>query len=123
METARQIGIDLTKGYLFRPTTPNNCVQDSPFSSSAAAARLKVYVKEMKDDIGETLHGFRSGCAITLALTGVDLSEVMEHIDWARRHTALHYLKLAKVLNPCGALGRLAAPSAEDAVSFLARCE
>ena len=26
------------------------------------------------------LHGFRTGCAITLALTGADLSEIMEHV-------------------------------------------
>ena len=62
----------------------------------------------MKADEGETLHGFRSGCAITLALTGADLSEIMEHVGWARRHTALYYLQLAKVLNPSGASARLA---------------
>lgn len=50
------------------------------FSSSAAEARLKVYLKEMKADDGETLHRFRSGCAIALALTGAGLSEIMEHI-------------------------------------------
>ena len=80
VEVARELGVDLTKGYLFRPTTSNNGVQDSPFSSSAADARLKVYLKQMKADDGETLHGFRSGCAITLALTGADLSEIMEHV-------------------------------------------
>ena len=42
---------------------------NSPFSSSAAEARLKLYLKEMGADDGETLHGFRAGCAITLALT------------------------------------------------------
>ena len=30
MDTARQFGIDLTSGYLFRPTTPNGGVQDVP---------------------------------------------------------------------------------------------
>ena len=99
VELARELGVDLTKGYLFRPRTSNNGVQDSPFSSYAADARLKVYLKQMKADDGETLHGFRSCCAITLALTGADLSEIMEHVGWARRHTALYYLQLAKVLN------------------------
>ena len=80
VEVARELGVDLTKGYLFRPTTSNNGVQDSPFSSSAADARLKVYLEQLKADDGETLHGFRSGCAITLALTGADLSEIMEHV-------------------------------------------
>ena len=71
----------------------------------------------MKADDGETLHGFRSGCAITLALTGADLSEIVEHVGWARRHTALYYLQLAKVLKHDGLSGRLATPSAENVVA------
>ena len=109
MAISRQLQIDLTTGYLFRPTTPQGGVIDAPFSSSAAEARLKVYLKEMGADDRETLHGFRSGCAITLALSGVELSEIMDHVGWSRRHTALHYLQLAKVLNPAGASATLAA--------------
>lgn len=117
MDVARQIGIDLTKGYLFRPTTPDNGIKNAPLSSSTAEARLKLYLQDMKADQGETLHGFRSGCAITLALTGADLSEIMEHIGWARRHTALYYLQLAKVLNPSGASSKLADSSVDKVVS------
>ena len=85
MDVARQIGINLTTSYLFRPTTTDNGVTDAPLSSTTAEARLKLYLKEMKADEGETLHayGFRSGCAITLALTGADLSEIMAHVGWA----------------------------------------
>ena len=101
MDVARQIGINFTTSYLFRPTTTDDGVRDAPLSS--ATASLKLYLKEMKADEGETLHGFRSGCAITLALTGADLSEIMEHVGLARRHTALYYVQLAKVLNPSGA--------------------
>jgi hypothetical protein len=39
----------------------------------------------------------------TLALSGADLSEIMDHVGWSRRHTALYYMQLAKVLNPSGA--------------------
>ena len=81
---------------------------DSPFSSAAAEDRLKLYLKEMRVDDGDTLHGFRSGCAITLALSGIELSEIMDNVGWNRRHTALHYLQLAKVLNPSGASAKLA---------------
>ena len=35
----------------------------------------------MGQDDGETLHGFRSGCAITLALSGVELTEIMDPFD------------------------------------------
>ena len=117
MAVARDLRIDLTSGYLFRPTNPQGGVVDSPFSSSTAEARLKSYLKDMGADDGETLHGFRSGCAITLALTGADLSEIMDHVGWARRHTALYYLQLAKVLNPSGASGRLAASDLTEAIN------
>ena len=87
---------------------------DSPFSSSTPEARLKSYLKDMGADDGETLHGFRSGCA--------DLSEIMDHVGWARRHTALYYLQLAKVLNPSGASGRLSASDQTEAINPLAGC-
>lgn len=54
--------------------------------------------EEMGVDDGETLHGFRSGCTITLALSGIELSEIMDRVGWNRRHAALHYLQLEKVL-------------------------
>jgi hypothetical protein len=117
IQVAREIGVDLTHGYLFRPTTLTKGIQDSPLNTSTAEARLKHYLKEMHMDDGETLHGFRSGCAITLALTGADLSEIMDHVGWNRRHTAIYYLQLAKVLNPMGASGRLATPTAEEATT------
>ena len=59
-------------------------------------------------DEGETLHGFRAGCAITLAPSDTELSEIMDHVGWNQRHTALHYLKLAQVLSPASASSRLA---------------
>lgn len=117
LDIAHQLSIDLTRGYLFRPTTPQGGIQDSPFTSSAAEARLKLYLKEMHADEGETLHGFRSGCAITLALTGADLANIMEHVGWSRRHTALYYIQLAKVLNPTGASTRLSSPGANEVVN------
>ena len=71
----------------------------------------------MGADNGETLHGFRAGCAITLALSGVELSEIMDHVGWARRHTALYYLQLAKVLNPEGASAKLAEADLTSAIT------
>ena len=58
MAVAQQLRIDLTRGYPFRPTTPQGDILDAPFSSNAAEARLKGYLKEMGSDDGETLHGF-----------------------------------------------------------------
>ena len=103
---AEQLKINLKSGYLFRPTNQQGAIVNAAFTSSAAEARLRTYLNEMGSDDGETLHGFRSGCAITLALSGVELSEVMDHVGWTQRHTALYFLQLAKVLNPAGASSR-----------------
>lgn len=59
MLVARDLKIDLTTGYLFCPTNPQGGIVDSPFSSATAEARLKSYLKKMRADDGETLHGFR----------------------------------------------------------------
>ena len=116
IEIARQMRIDLSRGYLFRSTTPSGGIQDLPLRSSTAEARLKGYLKDMGADEGETLHGFRSGCAITLALKGAALSKIMDHFGWSRRHTAV-YLQLAKVLKPDGASARPVSESDTDVVN------
>ena len=43
MAEAQQLRIDLTRGYLSRPTTPQVGILNAPFSSNAAEARLKGY--------------------------------------------------------------------------------
>ena len=108
IEVTRDIRVGLTCGNLFRPSTPDFGIKDALFTSSAAESHLKGYLKEMNADEGETLHGFLTGCAITLALTGAGLTEIMDHVGWTRRHTASYYMQLAKVLNPAGASARLA---------------
>ena len=39
--------VDLTRGYLFRPTTPSGGILDAPVTSKTVEARLKLYLKEM----------------------------------------------------------------------------
>lgn len=87
MLVAQQLQVYLTRRYLFRPTTPHGCILDAP--SCSAEARLKVYLKELGTDCGATLNGLCAGCAITLALSGEELSERMDHVGWTRLHTAL----------------------------------
>ena len=43
MEVAQQLKIDLTRGYLFRPTTLQGGALDAPSNSTTAEASLKVY--------------------------------------------------------------------------------
>ena len=54
LDVVQQIKDDLTRGYLFRPTTPYGGIQDSPYTSAAAEALLKIYLKKMGADDGET---------------------------------------------------------------------
>ena len=68
MATSRAMQVDLTDGFLFRPTTAQGAISSLSISSEAMNSRLKTYLKEAGIDEGETAHSFRSGCAITLAL-------------------------------------------------------
>ncbi len=77
--------MDLREGLLLRPSNAAGMVVDQPFTGDAANARLKLYLREMDIYQGETGHGFRAGCAITLG--------------WEREHTAKYYMQLAKVLH------------------------
>lgn len=94
---AKAMGIDLTTGYLFRPTTPDRGIQNKSFSSSAAESHLKLYLRELRLNEAHTLHGFHSGCAITLALSGTEIKDIVSHIGWRSHATAAHYMQLSKV--------------------------
>ena len=52
-----------------------------------------------------------------MALKGAELSAIMDHVGWTRRHTALYYLQLAKVLNPDGASAKLSSDQETPAVN------
>ena len=60
---AQLLRINLRRGYLFRPATPQGGILDAPFSSTAAGARLKGYLKEMGSDDGETIHNTQNRSA------------------------------------------------------------
>ena len=54
------------------------------------------------------MHGLRSGCAISLAMSGVDLQTVMDHVGWKTSNTTRHYLRMEQVLKSGGAGDSLA---------------
>ena len=96
---ASELRITLSNGYLFRPTNHQGHIINKPLTDKfSAEARLKYYLKDAKIDEGETLHGFRSGSAIILALSGSQLADVMSHKSWSNKGTVLYYMKLAEVL-------------------------
>ena len=114
MAVCAELGLDLSHGFLFRPTTPPGGIQNRQLSSSTMQAHL--YLKEASLD-GETLHSFRAGVAITLALSEAQLSNIMSHIGWRNPSTASYYLKLAHVLRPGGPSELLSSDEASMAVS------
>lgn len=73
-------------------------IVDKPFSYSAADSRFKAYLDESRLTPAGTLNGFRSGCAITLALTGTNLQSIMEHVGWRCQSTASYYMQLSKAI-------------------------
>ena len=93
-----ELRISVRNGYLFRPTNPHGRIVNKPLASSTAAERLKLYLKEAKIYEGKTLHSLRSVSAITLALSGSKLADIMSHVGWNNKETALYYMKLAEVL-------------------------
>ena len=97
-----KLNIDLSRGYLFRPTTPQGHISSNQLSVSAMRSRLQQYLVEAGIYEGESLHSFRAGSAITLALSGSQLSDIMSHVGWKSEATANHYLKLSQVLRPGG---------------------
>lgn len=104
------LGITLVPGFVFRSTGKSGSVSSNGLDSSAAQARLSVYISELSHVLSSkpfTLHGFRSGAAVSLAMAGLSLHEIMDHVGWKSSRTALHYIKLNKVTNPSGAASKL----------------
>ena len=80
---ARELGISLSFEYLLRSTNHQGHIVDTPLLSSTAESRFRKYLPDAQIDSGETLHSFRSGCALTLAFSGSPLADVMSHVGWS----------------------------------------
>ncbi len=117
MAVCAELGLNLSHGFLFRPTTPRGGIPHKQLSSSTMQTHLHLYLKEAFLDAGATLHSFRAGTAITLALSGAQLSDIMSHIGWRNPSTVSYYLKLAQVWRPGGPSGLLSSDEASMAVS------
>lgn len=96
----KSLGIDISSGYLFRPLSRSGKeILDAPLSSSVVYTRLKHYLAGLGVDQGETPHSLRSGCTISLALSGLDQSSgvIMNHIGWATKSTFERYSRISKI--------------------------
>ena len=85
--------------------------------------RLKLYLKEARIDAGQTLHSFRSGCALTLAFSGSALADVMTRVGWSSPATAEYYLKLVNVIKAGAPADLLAqdSPAVTEAADLYSR--
>ena len=48
---------------------------------------------------GETVHGFHSGCSITLSLLGIPYEQVAKHVGWKSIDMAIYYSQYDKVMS------------------------
>lgn len=97
--------ISVHSSLLFR-TTQGNIILPDPFSTDAAKAHLKSYL-EAAGLSRKTLYSFRCGGAITMALTGSALDDIVEHVDWKSHRMARHYLQLHKSFQPDSVAARI----------------
>ncbi|KAI8496921.1 zinc ion binding [Branchiostoma belcheri] len=85
----------------------------------AAGNTFRRYLQKLGIDEGETLHGCRSGCAISLHMAGASDREVMDHVGWFTGRTASHYMKITQVMGPGGPAARIASQEVRPSWVFL----
>lgn len=115
------LGIKLSPGFLFRSVTKSNLVGPHCLESRATQARLKTFTSILSKQLSSdhfSLHGFCSGAAVSLALDGVSLHKIMDHVGWRSSKTALHYIKLKQVVNLAGAAAKVADLPLESGESY-----
>lgn len=92
-DVCRSLTIKLCLGFLFCSVTKSGNFSPKHLDSEAAQARLSVYTTSLGDQLSGdryTLHGFRSGAAVSLALSGVSLRKIKDHVGWKNSSTDLH---------------------------------
>ena len=99
IQGAKELGITLNTGYLFRILdSKRKVVSDNPVTSSSMSERLKTYLQKLEIYDGETPHSFRAACAITLALSGTLQEEVMSHVGWSAKSSFEKYSRYSKMV-------------------------
>ncbi len=96
---AKKMSICLSPGYLFRVTDQHGNIKEDPFTGSAVANRLRKHLQDLNIDDGETMHSFRGGCSITLALLGTSCDDVAKHVGWKSSEMTSHYCQIDKVMS------------------------
>ncbi|KAJ8315851.1 hypothetical protein KUTeg_008001 [Tegillarca granosa] len=80
VQEASHLGVNLKTGYLFRNLDSSKKNSDfDPVSSNTMWDRLKKYLNILNLD-GETPHGLRGVCAISLTLSWASSEDIMSHV-------------------------------------------
>ena len=91
IDGARNMGLDMSTGYVFRKTLKTGNVVNEPMSQSAANQRLTLHLSTIGKFQGETTHSLRSGCAVALQSTQHDPTAAASHIGWRSKECWEHY--------------------------------
>ncbi len=84
---------------------------------SAIANRLKLHLQNLSISSGETMHSFRSGCSIIVAMLGVPYQKIAEHVGWKSVDMEMHYTQRERVIAPENANSLLASSATVSAAS------
>ena len=82
VQQSRNLGLDMSTGYVFRKTLHTGYVANAPFTQSAATNRLRLYLLTIGRYQGETTHSLRSGCAVAVQSKDQSPAAVAAHIGW-----------------------------------------
>ncbi|XP_019614344.1 PREDICTED: uncharacterized protein LOC109462254 [Branchiostoma belcheri] len=110
---AKQLSIS-RKDLCLGPLRKREGAAEQP-SSSTIGNTFRRYLQKLGIDEGETLHGCRSGCAISLHMAGASDRELMDHVGWFTGRTASHYMKITQVMEPGGPAARIASQEVRQA--------
>ena len=101
VQEALLMGVDLSTGYLFRPLDHSGkYVLDAHVTTPLMQSRLKYYLRSLGIDEGETIHGIRGGCAMTMSVMGCgNREDVMDHVGWFSKKSLERYSRLGKMTN------------------------
>lgn len=99
VKEAQSMGVDLSTGYLFRPLDHSSrYVLDAHVTTPVMHSRLKYYLKLLGIDEGETIHGIRGGCAVTMSVLGCgNTKDVMDHVGWFSEKSLDRYSRMGKM--------------------------
>ena len=94
------MNVDLSAGFLFRPTAQKGGILNVPLLVSTVQARLIKYLSSLGINEGESVLGFRAGNSILLRLLGVSKEKVAKHIGWKCTALVDYYTaQVQKVMN------------------------